>query len=634
MSESLTRFRLERKYRTRIFVFSGFIFAAGFVLLARLTDLQLVHGVTYRIQAKKFVSRQEFTRAPRGLIYDRNFTLDPQKSLLVKNYIYVDFVIYPSRFRNRASGLLYIKRFCMVMGVDCSKYSRALKKSSWNNLVRRNKPLVLINRLSRRERERLSDFNVIARKGRFISRHLRYYVMGPALAHVTGYVGLPSRRELTRKKALSYQLIGKAGLEQVYDSQLRGADGVRIRHKIIDAEEQIAVSAQGNNLVLTIDKNVQAAAYRALVKTKKRGVVIAIKAATGEILAMATTYTYDPNILSSGSGKIRSRHIRLIRKYKAFLNPAIQTKFPPGSTFKPLVALSALESQGRFPVNESTSFTCRGKWRLKSTLPGVPDSEYYCWEHGGHGHPDLITAIAKSCSVYFYQLGYKIGPRRIINFSRAFGLDKKTGIDLPGEIAGFVPDDRWKRLHLSSRWYDGDTVNLSIGQGFLEVTPLENAVMFAALANRGKIYRPILVREIREPESNRVLRSFQSELIREVPVLPGNLELVQRGMREVFKRGTASYLNLKDLPIAGKSGTVQTRSKRNAVTHAWFVAYAPYGGKPEDIVVVSVFVEHGGGGSATAAPIAQEVLKAAFPPEARKKFVLKTEADGEGGTGR
>lgn len=619
MSQSLTQFRLEQKFRTRLYVFAGFMLFCAVALTIQMANLQLVYGFENRVRAQRFVSRREFTRAPRGLMYDRNFRTDGADSLVVRNINYVDFVIHPSRFTNRAEGMRYLKEFSVAMGRSLAEFAEDVTPAGWRTLTRKNKPLVLLSRMTRREQERLAELRTLSDNGEFVTRHLRYYAMGPAMAHVTGYIGLPSRKELDQKKALPYQMIGKGGIERRYDPILRGTDGVRIRHKIIDSEEQIALSEHGNNLILTIDRKVQATAYQGLIKSKRRGSVIAIKAHTGEIVALASNPAYDPNILTSGSSAQRSQHYRQIRKHEAFLNMALQTKFPPGSTFKPLVALAALETPSGTPVTEHLQFRCPGKWVLQSTLAGVPDSDFYCWEHRGHGRVDLIDAIASSCSVYFYQLGYRIGPTPIIEYARAFGLNRKTGIDLPGEVSGFVPDQRWKQLRLSSRWYDGDTVNSAIGQGYFEITPIENAVLFAGLVNGGKLYRPFIVREVRDPITNDLMEQIHPQQMSSVPVSPGNLDIVHRGMRAVFTRGTARWLNRKNLPIAGKSGTAQTRSRQGALTHAWFAAWAPYKGPPEDAVVVMVFLEHGGGGSAAAAPIAVSVLESAFPNyDARK----------------
>lgn len=610
MSRSASEFRLEQQFQTRVYIFTGFMILVGTVLTLQMGNLQLLHGAENRRMAKKFVSRQEFTVAPRGLILDR--TTDPANPL-VKNLITTDFVVFPSRFENLEEGKGYIREFCRIMGRNYANYEQYLTPEAWKILVRRNESITLLTRMDTAEHERLGELRMVTEYGSFVTNHLRYYTMGPAAAHVTGYIGLPSRSELDRGLALPYQMLGKGGIEARYDSDLRGTDGVRIRHRFVDEEEQLAESEQGNSLVLTIDRRAQAAAYNSLKNSGRRGAVVAMRPSTGEILALVSYPAFDPNILSSGSADQRSRHTKTVQDYEGFLNLAIQAKFPPGSTFKPLVAIAALENSAENHVTEDTSFHCAGSWLLPSSVAGVPPARFNCW-NAGHGTNNLIGAIAQSCTVYFYQLGYKIGPNAMIHFAKATGLDKKTGVDLPGEIQGFVPDQRWKQITWSSRWYDGDTVNLAIGQGFLEVTPIELAVLYSAMANRGKIYRPYLIKEVRDPVSNRVLRQVRPDLIHEVPISQKSLDIVQEGMRAVVSRGTAQHLNRPDYPpIAGKTGTVQTRSRIKAANHAWFASFAPYGAPIEEQIVVVVFVEFGMGGSAAAAPIAGDVFHAVFP---------------------
>ncbi|MBX7059688.1 MAG: penicillin-binding protein 2 [Leptospirales bacterium] len=616
MSRSLYEWRLERKFQIRLYILTAVVFAVILSLLIQLGNLQLVQGAENRRRARQFVSRQEFTVAPRGLMFDRNYK--PGDEPLVQNIRFKDFVVYPARFASREEGERFLKSFCSVMGRDYAEFARYLQPAAWRSLVRKNESIILLTRMTRREEERLADLH-LGNQGEFLVKHMRYYTMGPALAHVSGYIGLPSATQLDQGLALSYQTLGKDGIEARYDSELRGTDGVRLRHRIIDAEEQVAYTEQGNTLILTIDRNVQAAGYRALINGGLRGAAVAIRPATGEIVALISQPSYDPNILSSGNSEQRARHLEEVRDHEGFLNLVTQAKFPPASTFKPLVALAALEASPRHDVTRSTSYSCYGHFTLHSSMPGIPDTNFNCWQ-AGHGTNDLVGAIAQSCNVYFYNLGYHIGARPIIQYARAFGFDRKTEIDLPGEVEGRVPDARWKQLHMSSRWYDGDTVNLAIGQGYLETTPMELALFYSALANRGKMYRPHLVREVRDPVDDGVLRRFQPQLLAETPVSLDSLATVQEGLRAVVSRGSARHMMAIPVPIAGKTGTAQTRSRTRGRNHAWFAGFAPYGAPPEEQLVIVVFVEYGMGGGAMAAPVAGEMFRAAFrdyiPPRA------------------
>ena len=608
MSKTLKEFRLEQKFRTRLLVFASFMFLVVVTFIIRLAFLQLVHGYENKILAKKFVSHQEFTVAPRGLLFDRNAALGDEP--LVQNIRFINFIIHPEQFENREEAIEYVKVFCNIMGRDYRNYAPLLSPQKWKRTVRKNEFITLVTRMTRKEHERLVTFYTATRKGEYVTHHLRYYTMGPAMAHVSGYIGSPSREDLKKKLVRSYQTIGKAGLEAQYDSLLRGRDGIRLRHRIIDSEEEITATQQGDNLVLTIDKRIQAAAYRSIVKSSRRATVIVMKANTGEILAMVSHPAFDPNILSSGNSEQRRNHIRQVRLHSGFLNLAIQAKFPPASSFKPLLAIAALEDPGT-NFSEKTSFFCPGYFSLRRAHSGHPAVTFQCL--GIHHHQRIISAIANSCNVFFYNLGYRMGPVPIFEFAKAFGMNEKTGIDLLGEVQGLVPDKRWKQIQYSSRWYDGDTINLSIGQGFLQTTPIALTVFYSAIANRGKIYKPYLVKKITDPIDGQVIQEFKPVLRREIPLSMTNLALIQKGMRQVVVRGTAQRLRGLSVPVAGKTGTVQTRSKKKGKEHAWFASYAPYGGPIEDIIVVVVFVEYGRGGSVSAAPIAKDVYEVAFP---------------------
>ncbi|MCB1308626.1 MAG: penicillin-binding protein 2 [Leptospiraceae bacterium] len=610
MAKSLFEYRIEKKFQTRLYVFAAIVFLVAATFVIQLGNLQLVQGAENRVRARRFVSRQEYTIAPRGLMFDRNYK--PGDEPLVQNIRFIDFVIFPARFSDLEALRTYVAAFCRLMERDYETFAAQLSEDSFKEMSRKNESITLLTRVTRAEQERLAEFHIADRFGEFVPNHLRYYTMGPALAHVTGYIGMPSRRDLDTLPVQSYQTVGKAGIEREYDEDLRGRDGIRLRHIVIDSEEQVASTQQGNNLILTIDRRIQTAAYNAISRLGKRGTAIAMNAATGQVLALVSYPTFDPNILSSGSNRQRSDHLEEVRIHQGFLNRAIQAKSPPASTIKPLVALAALENTPGRDITPNTTYSCYGRYVLKSTRPGVPDSIYACWST--HGTNNLEGAIAHSCNVYFYNLGYRMGSLPMIDFARKFGFDRPTGIDLPGEISGFVPDSRWKQERWGSKWYDGDTVNFAIGQGFLQQTPMELAVMYSALVNRGKILRPYLIREVRDPD-NRVIRRINPNggRVEEVPISMASLRAVQKGLRAAVTYGTSRRLSVIPVPIAGKTGTAQTRSSRTASSHAWFAGFAPYGAPPEDTIVVVVFVEHGQGGSAAAAPIAGEIFQAAFP---------------------
>ena len=616
MSQTVQGFYIERRFRRRLYTLTVLMFIVIFCFVLKLASLQLLYGYENRVLAKKFVSHQEFTVAPRGLFFDRNYNLKDQP--LVQNLRFVDFIINPDQFKNKQEAEKYVKTFSKVMGKNYENYRRFFEPKTWKQILRKNHFITLLERMTRSEHERIAVFRLANSKGNYAVKYLRHYSMGPAMAHVSGFIGLPSSKEISKKLALSYQTIGKDGLEAIYDSYLRGRDGIRVRHRTVNHEEQISTTQQGDNIVLTIEKKIQAAAYRALSSAGKAGAVVAMRAGTGEVIAMVSYPAFDPNILSSGNTKQRSQHIKNVRQHKAFLNLAVQAKFPPASLFKPLLALAALDNTKSNKIfTKDTSYQCRGSFTLKSSYASIPDTKFKCW--GFHNHQNMIDAIANSCNVYFYNLGYQLGYPSIIKYSRDFGLDKATGIDLFGEVDGFVPDPNWKQRHLSNSWYDGDTVNLSIGQGFLQTTPLQIAVLYSALANRGKIYKPYLVKEIRSSIDNRRIKNFRPKLLREIPLSQSSLQVIHAGMRKAVTHGTARRLAYIPVPIAGKTGTAQTRSRKKSKDHAWFAGFAPFDAPIKDKIVVVVFVEYGLAGATTGVPIAAEIFKTTFSNWKAKK---------------
>ncbi|PJZ68630.1 penicillin-binding protein 2 [Leptospira perolatii] len=632
-SPTATEFKLERSFRIRLYIFSGFVVFTLASFVIQLFNLQIVHGTDNSLKAEKFVRKSETIPAARGEMFDRNF-LTPETSMaLVSNYSSLDAVLNTSLLKyDPVKVRNFLQEFSRTLSIPLSYYEEDLIEPRFSKNIKSKKPFVLLEAISKAQQERISVFDTISKYVILVPSPRRIYKMGPALAHVTGYIGKPSKTDLLTREIKSYQWLGKNGLELEYDSELRGTDGFRIQKRSsegnIEEERVVEHSSPGNNLVLTIDKDIQIAAYKALKGI--RGTAIAIRPSTGEVLAMASNPSYDPNILSGKNRSERTSHYKRVDKNGGFLNLAIQSKFPPASTYKTLVAMAALESSHKIDYTKDTAYSCNGSFTLKSTFVGVPDQVFLCWEKGGHGTNDLAHALQKSCSVYFYNLGYKIGSDPILTYSKHFGLDSKSNIDLPGEITGFVPSSAWKKRTFGTRWFDGDTINLSIGQGFMSVTPLGMALFYAGLLNRGQIYQPYIVGEIRDPLDNSIINRTQPQLLRDIPIQPSTIESIKAGLRLVVKNGTAAFvLNKPFLPdIAGKTGTAQTRRRgASGSNHAWFIGYAPANAPVSEQVLVAVFVEYGVGGAAGAAPVAREIFKAAFPPGSFKRSVEIPESD-------
>lgn len=437
----------------------------------------------------------------------------------------------------------------------------------------------------------------------------RNYPFGILASHVLGYLQEISSAEMemdqyeTRRMG---DLIGKTGLEKQYDASLVGKEGKIF--EIVDSvgrkigEVSRVDPIRGNEIHLTLDFDLQKKAEEIL--EGREGAVIVMKPDTGEVLAMASYPNFDPNKFISRFSP--DEWMDLINSPEFPLqNRAIRGLYSPGSLFKPLMLLAGLD-QG--VVNDSTTYTCHGS----TIIYGHP---FACWKAEGHGTVNLYSAIQHSCNIYFYQVGKRLGIEEIARYARMFGLGSPTHIDLPGEKIGLVPDPEWKKRVREEPWYPGETISVSIGQGPLLVTPLQIAVLTAQIANRGVRVTPYLYsKEIQEGEDI-TRRQENTKVHSSIPEI--YFEKVVQGMwQSVNDRGTAVLARIRDFDVCGKTGSAQVISRATAEklakqrrviqTHSWFSGFAPKN-KPE--IVVSIIVEYGGGGGATAAPSARELFE-------------------------
>jgi penicillin-binding protein 2 len=381
-------------------------------------------------------------------------------------------------------------------------------------------------------------------------------------------------------------VIGKMGIERQYDELLRGKDGsetrtVDVRGRLVGDSDNLRVPAEmGKNLVLTIDGRIQSLAEKAL--GERMGAVVVLRPSDGAILAMVSYPWYDPNIFNSA--ELGTEYQALLNDpNKPFINRAIQSGYPPASTFK-IIMTAGILAENSFPRDQTVD--CPGEitygdrlWRCHIRRPG-------------HGRLNLQQAMAQSCDIYFWAVGRDyLGVERINAYAREFGLGEATGIDLPNEEAGFVPTPQWKDRRFHERWLGGDTMNMSIGQGYTLVTPIQMANMVAMVANDGIIYTPRLLEEIRDPLTGAVERTIAPSVLHQSDIDPAVFETVRNNMRSVISEGTARFpLNIRTVEIAGKTGTGDVGFQDR--WHSWFAAYAPYTtDKPEDRIVVSIIVE-------------------------------------------
>jgi len=439
----------------------------------------------------------------------------------------------------------------------------------------------------------------------------RNYPLGLVAPHLIGYLGEITPKQL--KSGLYPQnrmgdYLGQWGLEKEWQEELGGRKGGRFLEvnalgqevRLVNTKESVA----GNNLVTTLDWKLQKVAQESL--QGRSGAVVVLKPATGEVLAMASSPTFDP---SSFNRRLSAKewNALLTDPQKPFQNRVTQGQYPPGSTYKMITALAGL---GEKVITPETSFFCNG------ALP-YGNRVFHCWRAGGHGSVNLHKAIVQSCDVYFYNVGMRVGVDRLAHYAQLFGLGQPTGIALYSEKGGLIPTSAWKLKRFKQPWQPGETLSLAIGQGYNTVTPLQMAQVTATLANGGSLLRPSLVKRLVSPRGE-VIREFQPQKVRELRLNPEHLQLIRQGMAGVVNEpgGTGGAARIWGVVAAGKTGTAQVVAlgKKGGKDHAWFVAFAPLEA-PE--LAMAIVVEHGGHGGAAAAPIARRIFEAYFqtPPK-------------------
>jgi penicillin-binding protein 2 len=545
----------------------------------RLFSLQILSGDLYRSRAQDIARRTSIIPAQRGEIYDRNFNQP-----LVLNTDSFAVNITPAEvprggmdeLTGTAARILDIPQD-EIEGKIPPQYYQLYQPVE----VAANVPFSAVASLAE-QKDSLPGLS-------WNSKPMRNYVDSRSLSHILGYVGDITRDELTMLYNRGYKqgdVIGKAGIERQYDELLRGKSGretrtVDVRGRRVSGLGDVIREPpeMGKNLVLTIDRELQTLVENAL--GNRMGAAIVMRPTSGEILAMVSYPWFDPNILTGGQ---RAGYQALVNDpNKPFINLAIQSSYPPASTFK-IVMTTGILAENAFPPEQLV--TCLGEMTYG-------DRQWRCHiRPPGHGRLNLHRAMAQSCDIYYWNVGRDyLGVERIVSYARDYGFGESTGIDLPGEIEGFVPTPQWKERRFHEKWLGGDTMNMSIGQGFTLVTPIQMANMVSMVVNDGSIYKPHILKEVRDPVSGAVEQNIQREIIHKSDLSPEIFETVRRDMRGVISEGTAQFpLNIKAVEIAGKTGTGEVGLQNR--WHSWFAAFAPYTtAKPEERVVVSIIVE-------------------------------------------
>ena len=609
----------------RLSVALTMIVAAFVILIARLLYLQVIEGPELRRLSEINSIRLKSVDAPRGLIYDTH------NRLMADNRPAYDLSIIVKDAHPLEETL---EKLAHYTGIEVAELWESMEKQKG---TRAYKPVLLKSDIGR-EALAAIEVNRWDLPGILVNvSPRRDYIFSPSAAHLLGYMGEISVEEL-KKKAYSDcktgDFIGKYGIERQRESWLRGQRGgqqveVNATGQVVRVISTVDATP-GHNIILSIDQQLQQKAEELL--KDQAGSAVALDPSSGQILALASSPSYDQNAFITGFSH-EAWNALISDPQRPLSNKAIQAEYPPASTYKIISAAAALEEGA---VDASTTYFCPGFLKFGNRT-------YRCWKKWGHGEVDIYKAMSESCDVYFYKVGQELGVDRLAWYARAFGLGEPTGIDLPHEEGGLIPTASWKKKRTGVSWQKGETLSVVIGQGFNLTTPLQMATVAAAVGNGGTRYRPRIVKTIRTAAGQVVYKSTP-EVVGRLPISDTTLGMVQEGLYRVVndQRGTAWGSRLDTVTMCGKTGTAQVVGRKEnddeseeeveaIKDHAWFVAYAP---QENPVIAVAVIVEHGEHGSSAAAPVAAEMIRlylADEPPgedSAGKKPLALSEPEG------
>ncbi len=621
------------------------------VLIGRTAWLQVVKGQHYYLLSEDNRLRAEIIEPKRGIVYDRNLLplvrnkanfvlylrpIELPKAELERDALLreISTILERGQANNSSSetteGHISLDGRELDLVADGASFYeiKELLSSVKIGSLQSYQPLFIKDGIDY-ETAMLINLKLADWPGVFLTNKIRreYLVAGASdteiatttsLSHIIGYTGKISEKELADLRS-GYSLIdyvGKVGLEYSWEKELRGLTGRKnIEVDALGRQKKVVSETpaqDGYNLQLSLDLKLQQEIERILQEKisgddPKRASVIVMDPRTGAVRALVSWPAYDNNMFARGIKQ--GEYDELINNLnRPLFNRAISGEFPSGSTIKPIFAAGALQEG---IITDKTTFLSNGGLRIGQWF--FPD-----WRAGGHGLTDVRRAIAFSVNTFFYYIGGGFGDFRgmgldgLVKYSRLFGLGEKSGIDISGEVAGFVPTRAWKEQAKNEPWYIGDTYHFAIGQGDVLATPLQVVNFTATIANGGTLYRPHLVDKIMD-SNNQLVRAVSPEIIREDFISPSNIEIVREGMRQTVTIGSGRYLDSLSVTVAGKTGTAQWSSQKD--THAWFVGFAPYD-NPE--VAITILVEEGGEGSAISTRIAYDILNWYFRPDEAK----------------
>lgn len=621
-----------RSHKGRLDLIGNIVVLFFLVIFARLWYLQIYSGKELYRYSIENTLRKETINAPRGMIFSRN------NQLLIHNIPRFDAVIIPQYLKNKKES---IKKLGMILKMTPDEINKTLIK---NRGQARYRPVVIKKNISRKEVAIIETENfkmpgVMVQT--FISREYSDKEIG---AHLLGYISEISQAQLPKyrkRDKFNYKLgdfIGQAGLEEEMDLQLRGEDGFefvrvdargRVRKNIkgedLFSEVRNMKATPGNNLRLTVDRDLQIAAFESL--EGKVGSAVAVDVNSGEILAMVSRPSFDPTQFSRG---LTSEYWKSLidNENNPLRDRTIQEHYSPGSTFKTITAIAALEEG---IVKKDQVIQCGPTFKLGRR-------RYHDWKKNGHGPTDVFKSLKRSVDVYFYKIATQLDIDVLADYARKFGLGTKTGISLPRETSGLIPDREWKKKRFGEEWQLGETLSCSIGQSYILTTPLQLAMAYAAIANGGTLYQPYLIKEIFKNDGE-VIEKFSPKEVSKLNVSKDTLEAIKKGLYQVVneQKGTAWWYRGVGIRMAGKTGTSQVKSMTSKELfskceempyrdrhHGIFVGYAPaYDPK----IAVAVVVEHGCHGSSAAAPVVRDVITKYMKKYYPQKYALYAEED-------
>ena len=564
---------------TRLLIIQIIIASLFFIYVYTLFSLQVLQGNEYRSQSKTISSQVKIIPADRGEIFDRNamlpmvinsdsFAVELTPGEIPKNYY--------DTVTSKLAALLEISKF------DIDKKIPPSMRNSYSSIqIKANVPFEIISNIA----ENKTDLPGVS----WISKPIRNYVEQGSISHVVGYVGDITQDELNRLYNKGYtknSIIGKTGIESQYDEFLQGTPGresktVDVRGKIISDAPIIQPPKMGNNLVLTIDSTIQKLAEQTL--GNRVGAIVVLKPSNGEVLAMVSYPYFDPNIFNTEQAGEYLQKLSSDEQGRPLINRAVNAVYPPASTFK-IVMSTAMLQENAFPNDKKIE--CKGRMAYGNRI-------FHCHiKTPGHGWLDLKNAFAQSCDVYYWIIGRDyLGINKIASYAREFGFGQSAQIDLPSQQIGFVPTAEWKERRYHEKWLGGDTMSASIWQGYLLATPLQLADMVCMVTNSGVVYKPHLLKEVRDPVTSEVLIETKPEILLKSDIDKSVWKEMQETMRYMITDGTAQYpMNNKIVKAAGKTGTAEVAPYKTS-WHSWMVCYAPYDAPVEDQVVISTIVE-------------------------------------------